>query len=267
MQQIIYAGPVYKYISTESFEKVITSETLWFTRGDCFNDPYEANPYMIPIEWKDIVKVDKSNVDLILEIANNAFVRICSKIYSTCFSKRSNSQLMWSHYADSHRGLCFGMNLPEPDTGVYKPGDPVPVAVTYCPSLFNERENRNMKSEDLPLYMATFKSDEWAYEREVRMVLHVDAYGEDRLQLVNGGKNASVGFNISEIDRVIFGARMSGEHEEKIIKLFCAKGHLPEFYKMDLNPVTLEFFEERLPIRDEIIAYNKKLKNSADEPV
>mgnify|MGYP002227506002 FL=1 len=28
-----------------------------------------------------------------------------------CFSERNDSLLMWSHYADEHRGLCIGYNL------------------------------------------------------------------------------------------------------------------------------------------------------------
>lgn len=266
MQSPIYSGPAYKFTSADSFKKILKSESVWFTRGDRFNDPYEANPYMVPVGWKDIVKEDKSNVQVILALASSAFHQLFSKIYITCFSKRSDSQLMWSHYADSHRGVCFRIDLPEPSPETYKAGDPVPVPVTYCPSLFDEREKRHLKSEDLPLYMSTFKSDDWAYEEEVRMVLHTGDDSEGRFNLVNHDRNASVYFNINEITKVIFGARLDQKDEDEIVKTFCDKGYLPEFYRMDLNPITLEFFEEKLPIREQIMAYNAGLKNGAGEP-
>ncbi|MDT3401314.1 DUF2971 domain-containing protein [Mucilaginibacter terrae] len=261
MQSPLYAGPAYKYISAESFKKLLTGRSIWYTRGDRFNDPYEANPYMVPVGWKDMVKLDKSNVQMNLALATSAFHQLFSKLYITCFSMRSNSQLMWSHYADAHKGICFGMDLPGNNPEIYTLGDPVPVAVTYCKSLFDEREKRHMKSEDLPLYMSTFKSDEWAYEQEVRMVLHTGNDIEGRFKIINDGYHATVPLDIKRINKVIFGARLSVKDEDDIVKLFCNQGHLPEFYRMDLNPVTLEFFEERLPIREAIMAFNKNSGN------
>ena len=33
---------------------------------------------------------------------------------ATCFSKRNDSILMWSHYADSHKGVCFEFDYESP---------------------------------------------------------------------------------------------------------------------------------------------------------
>jgi hypothetical protein len=261
-----FSGQAYKFITTESFKLILENERLWFTRGDCFNDPFESNPYLVPIDWKNLVKEDKSNIELIKYIANEAFVKVCSRIYTTCFSKTyldKKSQLMWSHYANSHQGLCFEINFPEVNQDNYKAGDPVPISVKYCESLFDERSRMTMDSSDLPLYMATYKSNIWEYENEVRLVFNSQGFDKTKFNLVNKDKNAEVVFNIESITKVIFGSKSSSEDIENVVKLFCKKGHLPEFYRIDLNPITLDFYEYRLTIKDEILEYNAREKNNA----
>lgn len=261
-----HSGPVYKFISTESFKLILEYETLRFTRGDSLNDPFEANPYLVPIDWKSLVKEDKSNMEVIKYIANEAFVKICSRIYITCFSKTYldiKSHLMWSHYANSHKGLCFEVIFPELNQENYKQGDAVPICVTYCENLLEERNKYNIESDDLPLYMATYKSNIWEYEDEVRLVLHSQVFDKTKFTLVNNDQNVDVVFNIETISKVIFGLKSSPEDIENVIKLFCGKGHLPEFYRIDLNPITLQLYEYRLTIKDDILKYNEKLKNNA----
>lgn len=266
MKVPFYSGPAYKFISVESFKLILEHETLRFTRGDSFNDPFESNPYLVPIDWKGLVKEDKSNVDLIKYIANEAFIKICSKIYTTCFSATyldKKSHLMWSHYANSHRGLCFEVIFPEVNGINYKQGDMVPISVTYCESLFEERNKQSMDNPDLPLYMATYKSNIWEYENEVRLVLHSGVFDKNKFNLVNNDKNADVVFNIESITKVIFGSKSSVEDIQEVVKIFCKKGHLPDFYRIDLNPVSLEFYEYELSIKKDILQYNEGLNNGS----
>ena len=65
-----------------------------------------------------------------------------------------------------------------------------------------------------------------------------------------------------EITKVIFGVKSSPEDIESVVKLFCKKGHLPDFYRMDINPITLEFCEYQLPIKEEIIKFNEQKNNA-----
>lgn len=255
-----FSGPAFKFLSIESFKLIIQNETLRFTRGDSFNDPLEANPFLVPIDWKNLVKEDKSNIAMIKIIADEAFKRICSKIYVTCFSSsylNKKSQLMWSHYANSHRGVCFEIIFPDVNQDNYKEKDLVPISVTYCDDLFIERQNWTMESEHLPLYMATYKSNIWEYEGEIRLVLHSEVFDQNKFNLANNNKNADVVFNIESITKVIFGVKSSFDDIESVVKLFCKKGHLPDFYRIDLNPITLEFVEHELPFKKEILEHNK----------
>ncbi|MDH1602048.1 MULTISPECIES: DUF2971 domain-containing protein [Empedobacter] len=105
----LYFDNIYKFISIHSLKLVIENKTLRFTRGDYFNDPFESNPYLTPLDWNELYKNTK-NKDIIKFIANQAFVKLQSKNYSSCFSKsylKDNNKLMWAHYGDSHKGCCF----------------------------------------------------------------------------------------------------------------------------------------------------------------
>jgi len=169
---------------------------------------------------------------------------------------------MWSHYANSHRGVCFEIIFPEVNQDNYKEKDIVPISVTYCDDLYVERQNWTMESEHLPLYLATYKSNIWKYEEEIRLVLHSEVIDKEKFTVINTGKNADTVFNIESITKVIFGVKSSPEDIESIVKLFCEKGHLPVFYRIDLNPITLQFVEYELPHKKNILEHNKTTPNT-----
>ena len=58
-----------------------------------------------------------------IEIAKNKFIEeVLPQIKSirnsasvSCFSKKSNSILMWRHYGDKHTGVCIGFERPDSD--------------------------------------------------------------------------------------------------------------------------------------------------------
>lgn len=86
-----------------------------------------------------------------------------------CFSHTCNSILMWSHYAERHRGLVL-----EIETDELEPG------VNLAPNLFDIRYRSNPPViNSLTSSMAEFESDfnralstkalDWSYEEEVRI--------------------------------------------------------------------------------------------------
>ena len=256
-----FKGSAYKFCSIKTLNLIIEHEKLRFTRGDQFNDPYEANPYLVPTEWSKIVREDKSNTDVIKALANEIFNKLSSKIYIACFSKcyiDRTSKLMWSHYGNSHKGVCFEIDFPELTQENYLKGEPVPIEITYCKSLKDERDSRNMESDDLPLYLATYKSDVWEYEQEIRLIIHKEVFDSKKINEVNDGKNVDVVLNINQIKKVVFGVKSELKEVVKTVKLFCDKGHLPNFHRLDINPITLETYEYDLDLKEEILKYNAK---------
>jgi hypothetical protein len=80
-----------------------------------------------------------------------------------CFSANWSSPPLWTHYADKHRGICLGFDIPR---------DKV-VAVSYSASRLNNQAKKIIKSGDIdePLrdLLIRTKFSDWSYEREYRM--------------------------------------------------------------------------------------------------
>lgn len=259
-----YSGKAYKFCSTDTFSKIIEFQKLRLARADTFNDPHDSNPFLIPLEWEELTKFKEGSKQTVQYIANQAFTRICGSIYITCFCQNyinPRSTLMWAHYANNHKGVCFEIDFPKTTRSNYKEGDIVPINVTYVKSLVEERNKRTPESEDLPLFISTYKSDVWHYEEEIRLVVESTSFDKTKLTNVNDGRNMDLDFNIQSIGKVIFGLRTAPEEIEEIVRLFCQKGYLPEFYKLDIHPVSIEFCEHNLGIKEKILEYNNKLRN------
>jgi hypothetical protein len=78
-----------------------------------------------------------------------------------CLTPVPDSTLMWSHYADNHKGICLEFALDHPVLGsaqevVYLTSYP-----KWAPHSFTEREARQV---------LLTKSDDWEYEREYRII-------------------------------------------------------------------------------------------------
>lgn len=83
-----------------------------------------------------------------------------------CFSRSWDSPLMWSHYADKHRGMCLG----------FKVADGFAVPVTYASSRLELQAEKQLakvpgNTESLSLKLMTTKFSGWEYEKEVRKIL------------------------------------------------------------------------------------------------
>jgi hypothetical protein len=79
-----------------------------------------------------------------------------------CFSEISDDVLMWSHYADKHKGICIGFNLNVICS------DYVLYPVNYIKEV--QRIDGMANTPYVFYYWVTFKAERWSYEREVRAV-------------------------------------------------------------------------------------------------
>jgi hypothetical protein len=92
-----------------------------------------------------------------------------------CFSRKWSNPVLWSHYADKHRGLCLGFDIP----------DEFAKEVTYVGRrLKSNIESANFSDENSsPGYkLITTKYKHWQYEDEVRLIIqleHVQREGQN----------------------------------------------------------------------------------------
>lgn len=96
------------------------------------------------------------------------YFRVC------CFSKTNitpqSEILLWSHYANSHRGVRIEFEL---DENRY-PLSVVKYSSKRCAIRFSKEDDANHTNEILRRSMHT-KSSAWSYEKEVRMIISKDS--------------------------------------------------------------------------------------------
>lgn len=87
-----------------------------------------------------------------------------------CFSRSWSDPVLWAHYADAHKGICLGFDVP----------DFLLREVEYIqkPMTLNEL----MAGEFERLYLA--KSARWRYEDEVRRIVHFENPGVQGLRYI-----------------------------------------------------------------------------------
>jgi Protein of unknown function (DUF2971) len=90
-----------------------------------------------------------------------------------CFSENWRNPVMWSHYADKHRGMCLGFEV----------ADSSAVKVTYSSRRLNydlqsfNPENLNRHQDILKCFSTKF--GHWRYEREYRVFVKLDHSTKD----------------------------------------------------------------------------------------
>lgn len=99
-----YSSPSSKFFLNE-----LTKRELYFSHPSDFNDPFDCQ-----MEYKRALEeaLEQANLkeyfsskklsELLEHTLNN--VGVC------CFSRAKKNQLMWSHYAEKHTGICLGFN-------------------------------------------------------------------------------------------------------------------------------------------------------------
>ncbi len=84
-----------------------------------------------------------------------------------CFSKNWNNPVLWSHYADKHRGICLGFDL----------DDYYAQEVKYRENRLDPDATKHVKFAEISTYVLDSlhtKYSHWQYEEEVRVLFDLD---------------------------------------------------------------------------------------------
>ncbi len=142
--------------------------------GTCLWDFFKCFPY-IPVEW--VMNVLRTVMSI-----KNIVVQPIPRI--TCFSENRDSLLMWSYYADSHRGVCLEFDLHK-DENLSK----------HC---YKVQYSRLFDIGDKSRTYFT-KSEQWQHEQEWRIVSSGPEYEQ-----TNSLKSIYLGYKMSPKDRLEF---------------------------------------------------------------
>ena len=140
----------------------------------------------------------------------------------TCFSKRNDSILMWSHYANSHNGVCFEFEEDRPffKDVIYSEERPkIDLYKAMTRILGYDFLNERITYQDKVLVESILtpffiKSKEWSYEEEVRCLLSDDELNTEGFEYRDGKE-----FLKMRISKIYVGAKASGEKLNEILRL------------------------------------------------
>lgn len=143
------------------------------------------------------------------EIGGNVINTLLDLFYVGCLCTDNKNRLMWSHYADNHKGFCI-----EYDYSSYgcKADETLPFPVIYSskrvkvpwkPALENTPENLDDATSKLALALLT-KDSAWQYENEWRV-------------LVNAQESQDI--KCAPITCIYLGVMCSEKNKKKIMKI------------------------------------------------
>lgn len=209
---------VFKY---RSFDKnnlnlrLIKENTLWISDRLFFNDPFEFDVSKLSDEemkciygdtYRLLNSLDKNKIYEIKEKTNKDIQEIIHKLdngLGVCsFCENKDNMLLWSHYADSHKGFCIEYDLIEllkKYIFIY------PVIYSDKKISLSDIEEANEKNR---LIQFIWKAKQWEYEREWRAIVQKDS-NEDIGSLIKSPKPKNV----------YLGCCIEEENEEKIISV------------------------------------------------
>lgn len=189
---------LYKYYSSYS-ENIFINPKLKLTPPSHLNDPFERKiPHGIEAIILEshlgrfITESQKANnIHDSKEHTVNTLEKTLGLIGITAMSENPGSILMWSHYADSHNGICIGydiskinnekMRLLEIDysTKRFEPSDIIKDLQTL-PSMIDTIIDK----------VVTTKSEQWSYENEHRYITKLN-YANELLITVDKSEEKS----------------------------------------------------------------------------
>lgn len=242
---------IYKYINKEDGMKVLVDNTMKFSRPFDFNDPFDCSLKLLSFINipENLIKEHIDKGILVLEhgdekLSYKELAQKADSIYKeekmkkvlkdlkedlwiSCFSKKNDEILMWSHYAKGHTGFCIGFNIERLSDSI----DFIRNEVKYKDQ-FNKINFFN-DQKALEKWIS-IKSPEWSYESEVRLRTN-----STRTDFLNP-------YGITKIDKrsiseIYIGCKTELDNGEKesILKKYGGKAKIvkmiPDEYSFQLN--------------------------------
>lgn len=231
-------SPLYKYRSLADGSKEYTLDIfrkceLFFAAPSSFNDPFDCkfSPVITSVEKLASEIAQRHTLDYVPKDVERAiladtdieanFVKVVDKVMNRhgicCFSRNDEEILMWSHYADCHKGICLGFDVSkDPDFFVF------PKNVAYQDNYPKIDISQSEGTNEYVSALLGTKYTKWSYEDEVRVYKeHHQAYH----------------FNPASLVSVTFGCKAEAKIIEEVVSVVKANIELNHvrFYKTEMD--------------------------------
>ncbi|HEY5593435.1 MAG TPA: DUF2971 domain-containing protein [Paludibacter sp.] len=221
LSKLLSIDRVFKYTSLSSgINDILLKSTLKFSDPTEYNDPFDCHAYLLKVDMSNAnieAFVDLQYPNLSRNLKRELIRRFnTDEIYKgieserkrfkiTCFSLDKKNTLMWSHYADKHKGICIGFQFPliYEDKFILSP-------VSY----FDKTPLIEGLADAMKLirYWLSMKSDCWEYEQEIRAIRKSKSISSFEY----------IQFERSCVKEIIFGCKVTQneiDNSKKLLKL------------------------------------------------
>lgn len=253
----IESGTVYSFRSVNRYAlSDLIANSITVARPLQMNDPFDS-VFTLWASKINLMKTckEKYHIDPFSESFNSYRIRsFVGNKTLTMDDNLVNNIIMWSHYADAHKGYCIRYRLSKhfikkPDDGTFKHN--------YLRKIryVSDGENINI---DCPIMdtekLFTTKSNQWSNENEIRLVNYDTSHNRDFLQLKLD--------DCSAIEAIYFGYRCSDTDQRDIMSIV---GDKAEYYRMEVNSHNVySMIIKKTPFNPSNKSFTK---NSSDESV
>jgi hypothetical protein len=249
---------LYKYRSwfDNNHKKSLTKNELYFAAPNDLNDPFDTK---IPMNFSNINTLEKVNrlfeimfektppefkSGINKEAARTKFINDYSNGSKTLqrdynrveferfnyhhgvmsFSLRIDNILMWSHYANNHRGFCLGFHR----GSIEKAQIGISGVVQYR-TKFPNIDPLNTNETEKIIHRIFFKAKGWKYEAEYRIA---------NIEFPNELNTTSRKFNYEDrfLKEIVLGLKIPEPHKQTLIKI-ARKKKIP-IYQMVQRPMS-----------------------------
>ena len=223
-----YGVTAYKFRSCSRYLfDDLEKEQITLSRPSCMNDPFDSlySIWSRPENLYDTCK-DKKHMKMFHKSFD--YYRFCSFCIDDDKNSILNNNLMWSHYANEHKGVCIRYKLMDDcisssisldihhQTCLHR--------IHYSNSIDDKPISVNDKSIAIGAAFAQ-KQECWEYEKESRLICFDDTTENDRI-IIPYDEGIC-------IEAVYFGLNCSDKDEATIKKLLAGKQ--VEYYYMKLD--------------------------------
>ncbi len=209
---------LYKYCSySANTLSILINGKVWYSKPADFNDPFDGDFLVDNVcSFDDYIAIfqldisgetyeamkakycdEQGNLKPEKLAEESSIAGVFKNVGVLCLTTRWDSTLMWSHYADQHRGLAIQFDIP----------NEIPVSkVNYAKVLPANHLSYYYKrtTNDGYIDIEFTKHEDWSYEDEYRLA-------------VNAGNRLVE--NPGIITEVIFGCKMQNSHKETLSNL------------------------------------------------
>jgi len=249
---IVESGHVPRYLykyrdDGEYSKKIIKNKALWYPRPLTFNDPFDCqlefdtkaelhsierflrinNKKMSKDELRTRALYYYKNPKILYDAINRGAKNSFNNHGLCCFTIDPANILMWSYYANSHRGMCLKFDLLADPVAFF-----IPLKVDYVQEYpyWNHIKGDNNASVTK---LASTKAKQWEHEQEYR--------------ILKFRKSGSHSFDGSALQEIIFGCQASAPFIKDVQALaktadmehiIFSKAHVSKTeFKLEIKPL------------------------------